>query len=71
MSGVPTGPKALTQPQPNNFNPPSGPAANKLFANQQRHVGNEEDNAYMRQPVNPHRHINRNRKARQADYREL
>ncbi len=62
MSGVPTGPKALTQAQQQ--------AANK-FSNQQRHVGNEEDNAYMRQPVNPHRHINRNRKARQPDYREL
>jgi len=68
LSGVPTGPKALTQ-QPN-FYPPSGPAGNK-FSNQQRHVGNEEDNAYMRQPVNPHRHINRNKKARQPDYREL
>ncbi|KAI1625843.1 DWNN domain-containing protein [Exophiala viscosa] len=69
LSGVPTGPKALTQQQ-QNFYPPSGPAGNK-FSNQQRHVGNEEDNAYMRQPVNPHRHINRNKKARQPDYREL
>lgn len=68
MSGVPTGPKALTQQQ--NFYPPSGPSGNK-FSNQQRHVGNEEDNAYMRQPVNPHRHINRNKKARQPEYREL
>ncbi|KIW74115.1 hypothetical protein Z517_12525 [Fonsecaea pedrosoi CBS 271.37] len=71
MSGVPTGPKALVnQNQNQGFYPPSGPAGNR-FANQQRHVGNEEDNAYMRQPVNPHRHINRNRKPRQADYREL
>ncbi|EXJ69312.1 uncharacterized protein A1O5_07348 [Cladophialophora psammophila CBS 110553] len=71
MTGVPTGPKALmNQNQNQNFYPPSGPAGNR-FANQQRHVGNEEDNAYMRQPVNPHRHINRNRKPRQADYREL
>lgn len=71
MPGVPTGPKALqSQNQNQNFYPPTGPAENK-FSNQQRHVGNEEDNAYMRQPVNPHRHVNRNRRARQADYREL
>ncbi|KIX03919.1 uncharacterized protein Z518_07472 [Rhinocladiella mackenziei CBS 650.93] len=72
MTGVPTGPKALMQQQnPNqSFYPPTGPASSK-FSNQQRHIGNEEDNAYMRQPVNPHRHMNRNRRARQADYREL
>jgi len=71
MTGVPTGPKAQqNQSQPANFYPPTGPSANK-FSNQQRHVGNEEDNAYVRQPVNPHRHVNRNRRARQADYREL
>ncbi|OAP54797.1 hypothetical protein AYL99_11245 [Fonsecaea erecta] len=75
MTGVPTGPKALVnqnqnQNQNQGFYPPSGPAGNR-FSNQQRPVGNEEDNAYMRQPVNPHRHINRNRKPRQADYREL
>ena len=71
MAGVPTGPKALQpQNQNQNFYPPTGPAGSK-FSNQQRHVGNEEDNAYMRQPVNPHRHMNRNRRARQADYREL
>lgn len=71
LTGVPTGPKALTQQQKQqNFYPPAGPAGAK-FSNQQRHVGNEEDNAYMRQPVNPHRHLNRNRRVRQADYREL
>jgi protein MPE1 len=73
LEGVPTGPKALQsqgQTQPQNFYPPTGPAGAK-FSNQQRHVGNEEDNAYMRQPVNPHRHINRNRRARQPEYREL
>ena len=62
IPGIPTGPKA--QAQNGNFN------ATK-FANQQRHTGNEEDNAYMRQPVNPHRHQNRAKRARQADYREL
>ena len=79
LKGVPTGPKALQSQPQNNFNqtqtqqgfyPPTGPAGNK-FSNQQRHLGNEEDNAYMRQPVNPHRHNNRNRRPRQADYREL
>lgn len=73
VPGAPTGPKALQNQNQNhnqNFYPPTGPAENK-FSNQQRHVGNEEDNAYMRQPVNPHRHVNRNRRARQADYREL
>ena len=76
LTGVPTGPKAMAQQNQQNgqaqqnFYPPSGPAGNK-FSNQQRHVGNEEDNAYMRQPVNPHRHNNRNRRPRQADYREL
>lgn len=67
MSGVPTGPKSM---QTASY-PPTGPAGNK-FSNQQRHTGNEEDNAYMRQPVNPHRAYNRGRgKMRQADYREL
>jgi protein MPE1 len=66
MTGVPTGPKALQQ------GVPTGPA-NK-FANQQRYVGKEEDNAYMRQPVNPGRQWGRNKggnKAREADYKEL
>ncbi|KIW10030.1 hypothetical protein PV08_11806 [Exophiala spinifera] len=68
MAGVPTGPKSMNQG--NNFYPPAGPAGGK-FSNQQRHVGNEEDNAYMRQPVNPQRFQNRQKRARQADYREL
>lgn len=69
LSGVPTGPKSMqSQGQ---AQPPTGPSANK-FSNQQRHVGKEEDNAYMRQPVNPHRAYNKGRgKMRQADYREL
>jgi len=32
---------------------------------------NEEDNAYFRKPVNPHRHQGRQRRARPSDYREL
>jgi protein MPE1 len=74
MAGVPTGPKNQRINQNQNVNanyPPSGPANNK-FSNQQRHVGKEEDNAYIRQPVNPHRHQNRGKRGiRQADYREL
>lgn len=46
------------------------------FANQQKTTFsepllNEEDNAYFRQPVNPHRHQGRQRRARPSDYREL
>ena len=45
------------------------------FPNQQKSVfaeplPNEEDNAYFRKPVNPHRH-GRQRRARPSDYREL
>ncbi|GAD98627.1 hypothetical protein AN7431.2 [Paecilomyces variotii No. 5] len=46
------------------------------FANQQRTAfgapySREEDNAYFRQPVNPHRHQARQRRVRPSDYREL
>ena len=46
------------------------------FSNQQRTTfgapfGKEEDNAYFRQPVNPHRHQARQRRIRPSDYREL
>jgi protein MPE1 len=46
------------------------------FPNQQKNVfaaplANEEDNAYFRKPVNPHRHQGRQRRARPSDYREL
>ncbi|KAI9641795.1 Protein mpe1 [Ciborinia camelliae] len=46
------------------------------FPNQQKTVfaepiANEEDNAYFRKPVNPHRHVGRQRRARPSDYREL
>jgi protein MPE1 len=61
--GVPTGPRIQN-------NPPGPTMANK-FSNQQRHLGKEEDNAYMRQPVNPHRHQNRQKRVRPSDYREL
>jgi protein MPE1 len=63
MPGVPTGPR--------NQNVPTGPSMANKFSNQQRHLGKEEDNAYMRQPVNPHRHQNRQRRVRPSDYREL
>jgi protein MPE1 len=63
MPGVPTGPR--------NQNIPTGPSMANKFSNQQRHLGKEEDNAYMRQPVNPHRHQNRQRRVRPSDYREL
>jgi protein MPE1 len=58
----------------NGGNVPSGPASG--FPNQQKTVfaeplPNEEDNAYFRKPVNPHRHQARARRARPSDYREL
>ncbi|TDZ26604.1 putative RING finger protein [Colletotrichum orbiculare MAFF 240422] len=50
-----------------------GPAAGG-FNPQQRHnftqPSNDED-AYFRRPVNPHRHQNRQRRVRPSDYREL
>ena len=60
-------------PQHNNNN---NMMNNNQFSNQQRssfgeHVQNDEDNAYFRQPVNPHRHQGRQRRARPSDYREL
>lgn len=75
LANVPTGPKAMQNGTPaagGGFYPPSGPAGNK-FANQQRYAGNEEDNAYMRQPVNPGRQWRgRGRgKPRDADYKEV
>ena len=72
MNGIPSGPRAQTQAQNQGFQkfPPTGPSANK-FSNQQRHMGKDEDNAYMRQPVNPHRHQNRQKRVRPSDYREL
>lgn len=63
MQGVPTGPR--------NQNIPTGPSIASKFSNQQRHLGKEEENAYMRQPVNPHRHQNRQKRVRPSDYREL
>jgi protein MPE1 len=46
------------------------------FPNQQKTVfaatlPNEEDNAYFRNPVNPHRHQGRQKRTRPSDYREL
>lgn len=43
------------------------------FPNQQfsQPSGNEDDNAYMRKPVNPHRHQGKQRKVRPMDFREL
>ncbi|KAK3296952.1 DWNN domain-containing protein [Chaetomium fimeti] len=43
-------------------------SGNKNFAYQ---PAVEEDDAYFRKPVNPHRHQNRQRRVRPSDYREL
>lgn len=72
LANVPTGPKAMANGPPAGV--PTGPAAANKFSNQQRHLGKEEDNAYIRQPVNPQRAINRNRGKqgmRTAEYKEL
>lgn len=72
LSNVPKGPKAMSSGPPAGV--PTGPAAANKFSNQQRHQGKEEDNAYMRQPVNPQRAMNRNRGRqgmRTAEYKEL
>lgn len=43
------------------------------FSNQQRYTGKEEDNPYMRQPLNPQRQWQKNKRGRprEADYKEL
>jgi len=72
LENAPKGPKAMTTGPPAGV--PTGPAAANKFSNQQRHQGNEEDNAYMRQPVNPQRAMNRDRGRRgmrNAEYKEL
>lgn len=56
--------------------PPPTATQGGQFPNQQKTVfadplPNEEDNAYFRAPVNPHRHQGRQRRARPSDYREL
>lgn len=72
LENAPKGPKAMASGPPAGV--PTGPAAGNKFSNQQRHQGNEEDNAYMRQPVNPQRAMNRDRGRRgmrNAEYKEL
>jgi len=54
----------------------AGAGAAGGFPNQQKTVfaeplPNEEDNAYFRKPVNPHRHQGRQKRARPSDYREV
>lgn len=51
--------------------PPTGPKAYRnQFSHQQASRGNEDD-AYMRKPLNPNRAAHRNRRARPTDYKEL
>lgn len=66
------GPSPMPQGQP--YMPNMGMG---VFSNQQRTAfsgpfGKDEDNAYLRQPVNPHRHQARQKRIlRPSDYREL
>ena len=69
LEHAPKGPKAMTTGPPPGV--PTGPAAANKFSNQQRPTGKEEDNAYMRQPVNPQRAIKGRRGMRTAEYKEL
>ncbi|EGS18157.1 putative finger protein [Thermochaetoides thermophila DSM 1495] len=46
-----------------------GPNQHKTFTHQP--PPSEEEEAYFRKPVNPHRHMNRQRRIRPSDYREL
>jgi len=59
---------------------PAGPRMNGYNPQQQQHGPGfknfthqpaDEEDAYFRKPVNPHRHQNRQRRARPSDYREL
>ncbi|EEP80830.1 conserved hypothetical protein [Uncinocarpus reesii 1704] len=64
---------------PNQLFPPFSvhqPQGTARFSNQQRTTfsepfAKEEDNAYFRQPVNPHRHQAKQKRLRPSDYREL
>ncbi|KAI1979336.1 Protein mpe1 [Ophidiomyces ophidiicola] len=56
--------------------PVQQPNETATFSNQQRTTfsepfAKEEDNAYFRQPVNPHRHQAKQKRLRPSDYREL
>ncbi|MCJ1352378.1 MAG: hypothetical protein MMC33_002362 [Icmadophila ericetorum] len=60
----------------NTYSQSNGLNHNGQFSNQQRTTfsstkPNEEDSAYFRKPVNPHRHQNRRNVNRPADYREI
>lgn len=82
--GFPTGPSAMNGAAPNRFNgpmngggpgfnrggPPTGPRQPNFSQAANNSNGNDED-AYFRKPVNPHRHQNRQRRVRPSDYREL
>jgi protein MPE1 len=54
----------------NRGGPPTGPRQSNFSQAANINNGNDED-AYFRKPVNPHRHQNRQRRVRPSDYREL
>ena len=59
MIGVPT------------FNQGAGPFVNQQRTRFNSSQPNEEDSAYFRKPVNPHRHQSRRNMSRPTDYREI
>lgn len=54
----------------NRGGPPTGPRQPNFSQAANNNTSNDED-AYFRKPVNPHRHQNRQRRVRPSDYREL
>ena len=82
LGPTPYGQPMIPLPMSNNFVGPSGlgdpnTQGMRTFANQQRSsLGttsgtNDEDGAYFRKPVNPHRHQGRRNVNRPTDYREI
>lgn len=70
---VSMGENFMNQPPQNNFYQQQNQMGN--FANQQRNAygasSKEEEQPYLRQPVNPHRHQGRQKRLRPTDFREL
>ncbi|KAI5302222.1 hypothetical protein KEM56_000905 [Ascosphaera pollenicola] len=71
-SAAPMGDNFMNQQRQNNFYPQNQMSN---FANQQRNAfgaaSKEEEQPYLRQPVNPHRHQGRQKRLRPTDFREL
>ncbi|SPN97315.1 related to MPE1 Role in mRNA 3` end formation [Cephalotrichum gorgonifer] len=67
MNGMNGGGMNNYQQQNRNFNQ----GYNNQYNNQNAGTGADDDDAYFRKPVNPHRQQNRQKRVRPSDYREL